>query len=51
MSKFLALIFLVRVQGDDTVLWKETRRGNFSVKLCYNSLCDETNIVSPTKEI
>ena len=40
VTHFLDLIYSMRVQeGENTLLWREDRKGNFSVKSHYNSLC------------
>ena len=46
------LIYPLKVQeGEDTLIWKDDRRENFSVKLFYNSLRVENNLVFLGKEI
>ncbi|KAL6337868.1 hypothetical protein AAG906_002333 [Vitis piasezkii] len=36
---------------EDISVWKEDRKGNFSVKWDYSSLCAESRVDFPTKEI
>ena len=46
------LIYPLKVQeGEDALIWKDDRRENFSVKLFYNSLRVENNLVFLGKEI
>ena len=52
MTLFLELIYPLKTwEGEDTLLWKDDGRGKFSVKLYYNSLRSENNLVFPAKEI
>ena len=52
MTCFLGFLDLLKVQeGEDTLCWKEDRRGLFSVKPYYCSLSGETNFVFPGKEV
>ena len=52
MTLFLELIYPLKMwEGEDTLLWKDDRRRKFSVKLYYNSLRAENNLVFPAKEI
>ena len=50
VTQYLDLVYPMTVQGEDTSLWREDRRGSFNVKLYY-SLCDETNIAFPVQDI
>ncbi|RVW57635.1 hypothetical protein CK203_096000 [Vitis vinifera] len=36
---------------EDISVWKEDRKGNFSVKWDYSSLCAESRVDFPTKDI
>ena len=52
MTRFLGSLDLLKVQeGEDTLCWKEDRRGLLSVKPYYCSLSGETNFVFPGKEV
>ena len=51
MIYFLELIHQLKVQGEDILIWKDDRRGHFSVKSYYNSLRVENNLVFLGKEI
>ena len=52
MTCFLGFLYLLKVQeGEDTLCWKEDRKGIFSVKSYYCSLRMENNVVFPSKEI
>ena len=52
VTHFLDFIYSMRVQkGENTLLWREDRKGNFSVKLHYNSICVKAKAVFSTKEI
>ena len=50
VTQYLDLVYPMTVQGEDTSLWREDRRGSFNAKLYY-SLCDETNIAFPVQDI
>ena len=46
MTYFLGFLYPLKVQeGEDTLFWKEVRRGIFSVKSYYCSLRMENNAV------
>ena len=46
------LIYSTKVQErEDTLFWTEDKRGSFSAKLFYNSLCAKTKVVFLAKEI
>ena len=48
---FLELFHPLKVQGRNTLIWKDDKWGNFSVKLYYISLRPENNLVFPGKKI
>ena len=52
VTHFLVFLYLLKVQeGEDTLCWKEDRKGIFSVKSCYCSLRMENSVVFPGKVI
>ena len=52
MTHFLGFLCLLKVQkGEDTLYWKEDRRGTFLVKSYYCSIRMENNVVFPSKEV
>ena len=38
-------------EGENTLIWKDDRRGKFNVKSYYNSLRAENNLIFLVKEI
>ena len=52
VTHFLEHIFPLKVQeGEDTLIWKDDRRGKFNVKSYCNPLRVENNLIFPAKEI
>ena len=52
MTHFLVFLYPLKVQeGEDTLCWKEDRKGIFGVKSCYCSLRMENSVVFPGKVI
>ena len=52
VTHFLRFLYSLKVQeGEDTLYWKEGRRGIFNVKSYYCSLRMENNVVFLGKEI
>ena len=52
MTHFLEHISSLKVQkGENTLIWKDDRRGKYNVKSYYNTLRVENNLIFPAKEI
>lgn len=53
VSQFKELIYTMKVQdvGEDILVWKEGRKGLYSVKSYCSSLCAKTRVEFLAKEI